>query len=265
MRAGIVSHIEAVKIGRRPAVWVAGASLATLLLLMYGSMSYQHLDKPESPAFSLPDAWSYAIEGPGKLAAFFAAMVLMLLVTGEFTWKTARQNVIDGLSKEEFFAAKVLTIPVVALLFLAVPLLMAGAIGALQTSPGELLMRRGDALLVAGGLLRNLGYASLALLIALGARSSGGAAGLFFLWAIAENIVAGPLSQLNPALRNVQQFMPLATFDALGAPVRYGLVRPRPGEVVQALTSNGTMAAVASAWIVAFIVASYVVVHERDL
>ncbi len=265
MRAGTVLRIEALKISRRPAVWVSCVSLMGLLALIYGGMSYHHFQKPQSAAFALPKAWSMAIAGPGKIAAFFAAVVLVLLVTGEFSWKTARQNVIDGLSKNEFFAAKALTVPMMAVVFLALPMLMAGGIGSLQTTAADTVLRRGDALLLAGGLARNLGYASLALLIALSARTSGGATGLFFLWAIAEGLLAGPISHLHPALKNAQQYMPLATFDTLGEPGRYGLVVPQPGQPLPAMTSSATMVTVAAAWMAAFVVASYFVNRQRDL
>ncbi|MBK9980304.1 MAG: hypothetical protein IPP20_20760 [Gemmatimonadetes bacterium] len=64
--------------------------------------------------------------GPGVLAAFFASIVLILLVSSEFTWRTSRQNVIDGLSKEEFFGAKLFLLPGVGLFFFIVMVLVAG-------------------------------------------------------------------------------------------------------------------------------------------
>ncbi len=268
MRAAAVVRIEAIKTVRRPAVWVSSASLMGLLLLVYGGMSYRHFQKPQSAtAFSLPHSWPMAIAGPGKIAAFFAAVVLVLLVTGEYAWKTARQNVIDGLSKNEFFAAKALTVPIMALAFLAIPVAMTGGIGALQTTAADTIITRGDALLAAGGLLRNLGYASLALMIAMSARTSGGATGLFFLWAIAEGLLGGPISHLHPALKNAQQYMPLATFDSLSEPARYGLVQ-KMGDAAAATAappSTPTMTAVAAAWIALFVLVSYVVTRERDL
>ena len=58
----------------------------------------------------------------------FAAVLVILLVAAEFGWRTARQNVIDGLSKTQWFAAKVLLLPLLTALFLALRVLVGGTL-----------------------------------------------------------------------------------------------------------------------------------------
>ncbi len=46
---------------------------------------------------------------------FFAAILVILSVTNEFTFRTARQNIIDGLSRKQFFGSKLITMLLMAL------------------------------------------------------------------------------------------------------------------------------------------------------
>ncbi|MBK7832401.1 MAG: hypothetical protein IPJ56_08660 [Gemmatimonadetes bacterium] len=129
------------------------------------------------------------------LAAFFASIVLILLVSSEFTWRTSRQNVIDGLSKEEFFGAKLFLLPGVGLFFFIVMVLVAGGFAFAGTvAKGVLgstgaLVRPADLALMGGSIIGLLGWASLAFLLAIAIRSSGSAIGAFFLYFIVEQIL----------------------------------------------------------------------------
>ena len=110
MGTAILVRNEFIKTRRRTAFWVASLVFTGLMSLIFGSMFMQGLRKPER-AFILPGAWGEILGGPGVLASFFSAIVVILLVSSEFTWRTSRQNVIDGLSKEEFFGAKLPAAP----------------------------------------------------------------------------------------------------------------------------------------------------------
>jgi hypothetical protein len=49
-----------------------------------------------------------------SIASIFGVVLIVLMVCNEFGWKTSRQNIIDGLSKPQWFAGKALLIPTVA-------------------------------------------------------------------------------------------------------------------------------------------------------
>ena len=203
MRTGILVRNEFIKTRRRTAFWVASLVFAGLMSLIFGSMFTQGLRKPER-ALTLPGAWAEILGGPGVLASFFSAIVLILLVSSEFTWRTSRQNVIDGLSKEEFFGAKLLLLPGVSLLFFLAMLLVGGgfslagtvAKGTLATTGA--LVRPADAALMGGALVGLLGWASFAFFLAMTIRSSGSAIGAYFLYFIVEQILGGVAGSIGP-------------------------------------------------------------------
>src|SRR5689334_10393689 len=60
------------------------------------------------PLYHFPDVWLNLIWFSGLLKIVLAIMVV-ISVTNEFSYRTVRQNVIDGLSRFEFLLSKILT------------------------------------------------------------------------------------------------------------------------------------------------------------
>jgi len=60
------------------------------------------------PLYHFPDVWMNLIWCAGLLKVVLAVMVV-ISVTNEYTYRTLRQNVIDGLSRSEFLLSKILT------------------------------------------------------------------------------------------------------------------------------------------------------------
>ena len=268
MRTAILLRNEFIKTRRRKAFWVATLVFTGLMTLIFGSMFTQGMRK-QGRALTLPGAWGEIFGGPGVMAAFFAAAVLILLVSSEFTWRTARQNVIDGLSKEEFFGAKLTLLPGVALLFFVVTFLIGGgfalagtiAKGALATDSA--LLRPADAALMGGAAIGLLGWASLGFLFGITIRSSGSAIGAFFLYFIVEQILGQMAGALGPAAALAGRFAPNAVFKSLWEPVRYGVVPLKAGQSLDVATSWLVLAGLT--YVVLFVGAAFAVYRRRDL
>jgi ABC-2 type transport system permease protein len=60
------------------------------------------------PLYHFPDVWLNLIWFGGLLKVVLAIMVV-ISITNEFTYRTLRQNIIDGLSRTEFLISKILT------------------------------------------------------------------------------------------------------------------------------------------------------------
>lgn len=60
------------------------------------------------PIYHFPDVWMNLIWFSGFLKVILAIMVV-ISVTNEFTYRTVRQNVIDGLSRSQFLISKIIT------------------------------------------------------------------------------------------------------------------------------------------------------------
>jgi hypothetical protein len=67
------------------------------------------------PLYHFPDVWQNLI-WVGGFFKFVLGVMVIISITNEFTYRTVRQNVIDGLSRWEFLQSKILTNAVLALL-----------------------------------------------------------------------------------------------------------------------------------------------------
>jgi ABC-2 type transport system permease protein len=84
----------------------------------------QQININRIPLYHFPDIWLNLIWHCGLLKIVLAIMVV-ISITNEYTYRTLRQNVIDGLSRTEFLWSKILT----NLLFSLVSVLMILIIG----------------------------------------------------------------------------------------------------------------------------------------
>lgn len=265
------------KLRKRTAFWLTLGFFAFIVVMANGEEYYRARNDPER-TYALPAAWAEVLGEMGVVLLIFASVALIMLVTSEFSWRTARQNVIDGLSKTQWFRGKTLLLPVLGLVFIAVQVGIGGGFALAGTDlaaatgslvPVSVLQTIGATLLgffVVGG---------LALFIALAVRSSGGAMAIWFFWiAIGEQqIVAGLLGRffesLRPALRylpwsNVQRAIAFENYDA---PTFQRIVEAaqEAGRRVPEHPDMTAITLVNLGWIALFVGLSYIWFRKRDL
>ena len=78
----------------------------------------QELNISRIPLYHFPDVWMNLVWFSGLLKVVLAIMVV-ISITNEYTYRTLRQNVIDGLSRSEFLLSKVLTNVLLSLMSVA--------------------------------------------------------------------------------------------------------------------------------------------------
>lgn len=120
------------------------------------------------------------------------ALLLIILVTNEFTYRTNRQNIIDGWSRSQFINVKMamaLIVAVVSTLLVVISAMFSDAFRAL------LLMNGVSHVLYF--FLKALSYNLLAVLISVWVRRTGFAIGIYFIYLGAENIVSQLLDVLS--------------------------------------------------------------------
>jgi len=85
---------------------------------------------PHVAIYYFPDVWqNLTFFASIRFVLIFPAMIIMILITNEYTFKTIRQNIINGMSKAEFLASKLQIIFIMALfttLVLAIGALIIG-------------------------------------------------------------------------------------------------------------------------------------------
>ncbi|HLY72214.1 MAG TPA: ABC transporter permease [Puia sp.] len=65
--------------------------------------------------FSFPEAW-HTVAYLSSIFVFIPAIVVIMLITNEYTYKTNRQNIIDGWSRKEFMFAKMIDVMILTLI-----------------------------------------------------------------------------------------------------------------------------------------------------
>lgn len=68
----------------------------------------QSINISRIPLYHFPDVWQNLAWGSGLLKIMIAIMVV-ISITNEYTYRTIRQNIIDGLSRKEFLLSKIYT------------------------------------------------------------------------------------------------------------------------------------------------------------
>ena len=266
---------ELAKLVRRPAALVT-AGLTLLVAGLNFGQSWWAARSSAEESFALPAAWPEIVTGMAQPALIFGSVLLILLVAGEFSWRTARQNVIDGLSKEAWFRGKAYLVVVLGLLFLLLQVAPGAGFAAAGTDALTLpaLLPGAPQLSAAGGfLLAFLGYGGLALLVAISVRGTGASVGVWFLYvALGERLIRTGLGAVGGVAAESARYLPIQVFNSL---VRYG--QHDPGGLTPAAaqaTGGGStpqvwewdvLLPVAVAWVALFFAVSFVVHRRRDL
>jgi ABC-type transport system involved in multi-copper enzyme maturation permease subunit len=104
---------------------------------------------------------------------FFLGFVGIFIVTSEVSYKTLRQNIIIGLTRREYFTAKVLTIIVISIIATFIYALSALLIGLANTPGADFALIMDNNWAISKFFLLAMGYLSFGLMIGFLIRKSG--------------------------------------------------------------------------------------------
>ncbi len=162
-----------------------------------------------TPPFQFPEVWT-TVAYISSFLLFFPGLIIIILMTNEFSYKTHRQNIIDGLSRTQFIGVKMVMCVLIALFSSIVVWLVALLFGFTE---GHAKFSFQNLQYVGMFFIQALSYTSLALVIATLFRRSGIAIGVYFLYA---EILDQLLSLLaNHYFNNIGDYFPLQSNDNL--------------------------------------------------
>ena len=269
---GAILANELLKTRKRLAFWVTTGLFAVL----NGGATVDSVRREMRDAdrtFALPESWGGILAAPVDMGPYFLALLTILLVASEFQWRTARQNVIDGMSKESFYAGKVALVLGLAVVFFVLPLAL-GVAGTL-VSPGENgpeLIRDTDRSFMLGYALSLLMLGSAGLMLAMLVRSSGPAMGVLFAYLLVEQFLGFFLRRFD-SVREAASYFPLALKQTLADgrfhyPERlatFNASRAEDGLPPLEFLDHGVVVALALVYASAFLAAAFVSMRKRDL
>ncbi len=161
------------------------------------------------PPFRFPQVW-HTIGYISGFLLFIPGLLIVIFITNEYSFKTHRQNIIDGLSRTQFIEVKLALCFILSMLSTLFVFITAFLFGYFE---GGAPISFEGSLNIAYFFIQALSYTALAVVFSLLFKRSGVAIGVFFLYIIVlENMVAG---FLNKYTNHIGYFLPLKSANSL--------------------------------------------------
>jgi hypothetical protein len=161
--------------------------------------------------FNFPDVW--------KIVSFISSFLLvipgfiMIMHTcSEYTYRTHRQNLIDGLSRNQYITAKILFVIALALFSTILTFVCALFIGISGDAPVSFNNFR----YISYFFIQALMYTGLSFFFSLLLKKTALTIGVFFTYSLVlENVLEKYINKINIGVDNIGQLLPLSSSDHL--------------------------------------------------
>lgn len=196
-----------------------------------------------------------------SLFTIIPAILIIMLITNEYTYKTNRQNVIDGWSRNQFLFAKFLNVVIISIIVIALYFIVAMSIGFITTGAdvkNKFQLINYTALFG----LQVFAQLSFAFLLGLIIRRAFIALGAFIFYKIiAENIAA---QFMDRRLWETGRFLPTESSDRLIPPPAFiGRLDPKVYDHTISLINQ--QALITLAYLIVFWALVFIIYKKRDL
>jgi len=251
-------------------ILLTGIALIAAIKFDIGPIKF-HL--AEQGIFNFPYIWHFNAF-VAALLKIFLAIIIVSMMSNEYTYKTIKQNLIDGLSKKEFIASKFLTVvlfSIVSTVFVAVISLILGSIYSDYT---EWCIVFTDLRFLVAYFIKLVGFFSFCLFIGILVKRSAFALGFLILWQMFEGFTRGIIRWKlfdGETTDAIMGFFPLnAMFNVLKEPFsRLSAVQSVANQIGEEIALDyGTSLldmGIVLAWTAIFIWGSYRILKKRDL
>ncbi|WP_420602417.1 ABC transporter permease [Flagellimonas sp.] len=148
----------------------------------------------------------------------FLAIVIVSMMANEYSNKTIKQNLIDGLSKKEFILSKFLTVISFSLISTIFVFVVSMILGLVYSDYNEVSIIFSNMEFLPAFFLKLVGFFSFCLFLGIFVKRSAFALGFLILWAVLEQIVFGLLGWKVMSWDNaklVKDFFPLESMTNL--------------------------------------------------
>jgi len=193
----------------------AGIAMAEFMINNMVDNTNKHLPIPipHVVIYFFPWVWqNIAFFASIRYVLIFPAMVMIILITNEYTFKTIRQNVINGMSKAEFLASKLLLILLISVVMTVLLSIGTLILGISNTSDISLAMILEKSTFMLGFFVSILSFQIFALFFGFLFRNTGLSIALFTLYVfIAEPILYYFLKSPIVFENNISTYLPVNT------------------------------------------------------
>lgn len=162
--------------------------------------------------FGFPDGW-HTVCYTSSMLFIMQAILIITLTTNEFSFKTHRQNIIDGWSRGAFIGVKLVGILMLSVLSTLVVLLTVLGFGYFTKSAGTHISAWQGSRYLLFYFVQVVSYSMIAFVLSVLVKRSGLAIGLFLIYMIVEQVVMGLLTNFWHV--TAAQYLPEETTDRL--------------------------------------------------
>ncbi len=227
----------------------------------------------EQGIFNFPLIWHFNTF-MAAIFKFFLLLVIVSMVTNEYSNRTLKQNLIDGLSKKEFILSKfylVITLAVISTIFVFIVSLVLGWI---YSDYNEFRIVFSNLEYLGAFFVKLVGFFSMGLFFGMLIKRSAFAVGAIFVWLCTEGVVYMILQwklQNHQMVSKITQFFPsVSMWNLIDQPFgRLKAVKTVANQVGEKITYDYAVhwyeIVIVLAWTFLFIYMSYRLLLKRDL
>ena len=202
---------------------------------------------------------------------FFFAIVVVSMIGNEYSNKTIKQNLVDGLSKKEFILSKFYTIVFFSLVATLLLTLISLLIGLYYSSYKEIGIILSETEYLLGYFVKLVGFFSFCLFLGMLAKRSAFALGFLFIDFVLEWIIFGLIAwqtKSSDIAERIQNFFPLKSmYNLIKQPFQRIAMSKFPDKESLAYdyAVHWYEIVIVIAWTALFVFLSYRLLKKRDL
>jgi len=227
----------------------------------------------EQGIFNFPYIWHFNTF-MASIFKFFLLLVIVSMMANEYSNKTLKQNLIDGLSKKEFILSKFYTVILLAGISTVFVFFVSIILGYAYSDFNEFSIVTTDLEYLIAFFVKLVGFFSFGLFLGILVKRSAFAVGAMLVWAICEWIIFGLLGWKLVSWETsqmVKNFLPLeAMANLIKEPfTRLSAVKTVAKQVGEDLSKDFSVqpldVIIVAVWTFIFIYLSYSLLKKRDL
>ncbi|MFY0631368.1 MAG: ABC transporter permease [Flavobacteriaceae bacterium] len=231
----------------------------------------------DSGIFNFPYIWHFNTY-VAAIIKFFLLLVIVSMMANEYSYKTLKQNLIDGLSKKEFILSKFYTVLVFAAVSTVFVFVVSLILGLIYSDYNEFGIIVSGLEYLLAFFIKLVGFFSMGLFFGILVKRSAFAVGAIVIWFIIENLFRGLFfynyrgsDTIFEEVANLMRVFPLeAMSNLIKEPVsRLGPVRTAANQLGEQFNKSYDVqifdVLIVSIWTFIFIYGSYALLKKRDL
>ncbi|HET8752945.1 MAG TPA: ABC transporter permease [Salinimicrobium sp.] len=246
-------------------------ALIASIEFQFGGVKFRVADQG---IFNFPFIWHFNAYIAATIKLFLA-IVIVSMMSNEYTNRTLKQNLIDGLSKKEFILSKFLTLTVFALVSTLFLFIVSMILGLSFSDYTEVSIIFSDMEYLLAYFIKLIGFFSFCMFLGVLVKRSAFALGFLFIWWILENIAYGLLEwkvfRDMDVADKIVQFFPLESMSNLVVEPfsRLSFVQTAANQLDSAIVKDYGVhwyqLLIVILWTVIFVYSSYLLIKKRDL